>query len=111
MTGLNLPSRGFLRARGRTSGGANNGSSGLVETVATIQTILPFPMLSIARNAAAISLSWSSAETELVLQESERLGPYEAWSDTTSAISTTGLTHVVEQFLSTPTRFSRLRRP
>lgn len=33
-TGLNLPVRGLLRARGRTSSGYGNGSSGIVEAVA-----------------------------------------------------------------------------
>ncbi|MCX6874766.1 MAG: choice-of-anchor D domain-containing protein [Verrucomicrobia bacterium] len=35
VTGLILPSNGSIRARGRTTGGLNNGSSGLIEQVAS----------------------------------------------------------------------------
>ena len=35
LTGLSLPPSGTIRARGRTSGGVNNGSSGLVEATAS----------------------------------------------------------------------------
>jgi hypothetical protein len=41
LTGLNLPTSVQLRARGRTSGGNNNGSSGLIEQVASFSGLLP----------------------------------------------------------------------
>jgi uncharacterized delta-60 repeat protein len=41
LTGLNLPPSVQLRARGRSSGGGNNGSSGLIEQVASFSGLLP----------------------------------------------------------------------
>lgn len=40
-TGLSLPASGLIRARARTSGGSYNGSSGLVEAVATYNLMGP----------------------------------------------------------------------
>ncbi|MDH4377253.1 MAG: choice-of-anchor D domain-containing protein, partial [Ramlibacter sp.] len=41
LTGLNLPTNVQLRARGRSSGGDNNGSSGLIEQVASFSGLQP----------------------------------------------------------------------
>ncbi len=41
LTGLPLPTSGKIRARGRTTGGYNNGSSRLVESVASFSGIAP----------------------------------------------------------------------
>jgi uncharacterized delta-60 repeat protein len=41
LTGLSLPASGKLRARGRTTGGYKNGSSGMVEQVANFSGLLP----------------------------------------------------------------------
>jgi hypothetical protein len=41
LTGLSLPTSGQLRARGRTAGGYQNGSSSLVEQVASFSGLLP----------------------------------------------------------------------
>ena len=40
-TGLTLPASGHIRARGRTAGGYNNGSSGMVEQVLAFSGLLP----------------------------------------------------------------------
>jgi uncharacterized delta-60 repeat protein len=50
-TGLNLASAGTVRARGRTSGGALNGSSGIVETVANYALPLAYSRKSHAGTA------------------------------------------------------------
>ncbi len=41
LTGLSLPATGQVRARGRTTGGRGNGSSGLVQTLATFGASAP----------------------------------------------------------------------
>jgi uncharacterized delta-60 repeat protein len=43
ISGLSLPTSGLLRARGRTSSGGYNGSSGLVETVGSFSGLAPVP--------------------------------------------------------------------
>jgi uncharacterized delta-60 repeat protein len=40
LTGLTLPANGHFRARGRTTGGRHNGSSGIIETVAAFSGLL-----------------------------------------------------------------------
>jgi len=50
LTGLSLPTSGQVRARGRTSGGYNNGTSGLVESVANFS--LP-PGIAVEQPAGA----------------------------------------------------------
>ena len=47
-TGLSLPSAGLLRARGRTTGGNHNGSSGLVERVQPFDFVLAPPSMLLA---------------------------------------------------------------
>jgi len=74
---------------------------------------LPYPPLSIARDADAVSVGWVTAEAGLTLQQADLLGSSAVWSDTTNSVSVIGLTNVVQQPLaSAPTnRFYRLRRP
>jgi uncharacterized delta-60 repeat protein len=49
LTGLNLPPSVQLRARGRSSGGENNGSSGLIEQVASFSGLLPAPGIDVTQ--------------------------------------------------------------
>jgi hypothetical protein len=72
---------------------------------------LPYPPLSIARNAATVSLKWITPETGLALQQASVLGPSTMWSNTTDSVSISGLTNMVQQTLVTTNRFFRLRRP
>ena len=73
---------------------------------------LPYPTLSIAKNAGGVSVSWVSAETGLILQQSQQLGPAISWSDTTNSASVNGLTNLVQQTIANgpAARFYRLRR-
>lgn len=74
---------------------------------------LPYPPLTIARNAATVSIQWITAETGLALQQADFLGLTTVWSNATNAVAITGRTNVVEQNFSngTTNRFYRLRRP
>ncbi|MCX6840646.1 MAG: choice-of-anchor D domain-containing protein, partial [Verrucomicrobia bacterium] len=49
LTGLNLPPNVQLRARGRCSGGYYNGSSGLIEQVASFSGLLPAPGINVTQ--------------------------------------------------------------
>ena len=51
LTRLNLPTSVQLRARGRTSGGYNNGSSGLIEQVASFSGLLPAPGIDVTQGS------------------------------------------------------------
>lgn len=55
LNGQSLPASGMLRARGRTSGGNNNGSSGLTEQVAT------FPSAPLIAQLTSSDITGSSA--------------------------------------------------
>ena len=107
LAGLNLTGIGSIRARGRTSGGANN-SSGLVESVAAFPIV---PSLSIARSDAGVSISWITPETGLILQQTDLLGTPTVWSNTTELASISGQTNTVQQALVPANRFFRLYRP
>ncbi len=73
---------------------------------------LPYPALSIARNAGTVSLSWISAESGLVLQQSDFLGAPAAWSNATNSVSLNGSTNMVQQpIVGANNRFYRLHRP
>lgn len=71
---------------------------------------IPYPPLSIARNASTVSVRWVSSESELFLQESGLLGDSSVWSSVTESVSANGPTNVVQQPLGTTNRFYRLRR-
>ena len=58
-TGLNLPANGSIRARGRTSGGYQNATSGVVEQVATF-TVTPSPEIAVEQPAGTNLASGSS---------------------------------------------------
>jgi hypothetical protein len=72
---------------------------------------LPYPPLSIARNAAAVSVKWLTPETGLALQQAGALGSPTVWSNPNDSVSINGLTNVVQQTMTTTNRFFRLRRP
>jgi hypothetical protein len=74
---------------------------------------LPYPTLSIARNAGTVSVGWVTAETGLILQKTDSLGASTAWSDTTNSVSINGTTNAIQQTIANGTinRFYRLRRP
>ncbi|HTY87081.1 MAG TPA: hypothetical protein VMB80_06420 [Candidatus Acidoferrum sp.] len=74
---------------------------------------LPYPTLRISRNVGTASLSWVTAESGLILQQTDLLGTPVAWSDATNAVSVNGTTNVVQTTTTSgPTsRFYRLRRP
>lgn len=73
---------------------------------------LPYPLLSITRNASAVSLNWVTPETGLTLQQTPLLAPA-SWSDTADSVSINGTTNVVQQTIAggRTNRFYRLRRP
>jgi FG-GAP repeat len=77
---------------------------------AYVYTLL-YPPLNIAQNAGAVSLSWATAETGLILQQSDRLSPSPEWNDTTNPVSVNGLTNMAQSTMGTDSRFFRLRRP
>jgi uncharacterized delta-60 repeat protein len=57
--GLSLPSNSWIRARGRVSGGDNNGSSGLIEQIVSSGGG-PFPGISVAENGGTPFVSGQS---------------------------------------------------
>jgi len=74
---------------------------------------LPYPPLSIARNASTLSLSWVTPETGMLLQQTDLLSTRPSWSDTTNSVSINGLTNLVQPTIANEIakRFYRLRRP
>jgi len=54
LTGLSLPTGGLIRARGRTAGGYQNGTSGLVESVVSFG-VAPEPEIVVKGNGADIT--------------------------------------------------------
>jgi hypothetical protein len=74
---------------------------------------LPYPSLSIARSNAIVSVSWATAETGLVPQQTESLGSTAAWRDSTNFVSVNGPTNTLQQTVANGpvARFYRLRRP
>jgi hypothetical protein len=74
---------------------------------------LPYPPLSITRNASTASVNWVTAETGLTLQQTDLLGPAAAWSNTTNSVSVTGPTNEIQQPIASgnASRFYRLHRP
>lgn len=87
--------------------------TGTTDSGAAYWFALPYPPLSIARNAATVSIQWITAEAGLALQQADVLSPTAIWSNATNAVAITGRTNVVQQSLTngTTNRFYRLRRP
>jgi len=72
---------------------------------------LPYPPLSITRNATTVSLKWVTPETGLTLQQASALSSSTAWSNTSDSVSINGPTNVVQQTMVATNRFFRLNRP
>ncbi len=85
------------------TGGTDAGSAYLFD--------LPYPSLSIARNAGTASVKWVTPETGLALQQAGALGSSTVWNDTSDSVSINGQTNVVQQTMTTTNRFFRLHRP
>ena len=68
-TGLSLSGPGQIRARGRTSGGAFNGSSGIVEQIATYDFVTQAPTLTApatnAQTTSPVSIAFTLPEAAL----------------------------------------------
>jgi hypothetical protein len=71
---------------------------------------LPYPPLTIAGSASTVSVKWVTAETGLILQQTDQLGMPTVWSDTTNSVSINGLTNVIQETMVATNRFYRLRR-
>lgn len=75
---------------------------------------LPPPLISIARTGGSVSLSWVTAETGLILEQTDKLGLSTTWSTTPESITLSDLIHTVQQPIivnGAGSRFFRLRRP
>ena len=73
---------------------------------------LPYPLLNIAQNAGAVSVSWVTPETGITLQQTDFLGTSPVWSNTTNLTAVTGPTNVVQQTIPSGVshRFFHLHR-
>ena len=92
--------------------GAPGNSSGGVDVAGEVYLFaIPYPSLSIARNAATVSLKWVTPETGLALQQASVLGTPTVWSNSTNSVFINGLSNVVQQTLVSTNRFFRLHRP
>ena len=69
------------------------------------------PVLNIARTGTTVSVSWVTAETDLILQQSDAVDQFAVWDDTPETVSLNGLTNTVQQTLENANRFYRLRQP
>ena len=99
--------------KGQVIIGAVGDSTGAAQAGAAYLFDLPYPPLSIARNGPGVAVNWITAETGLALQQTAILGTSPVWSNTTNAVSVSGLTNVVQQTIAggNTNRFFRLRRP
>ena len=91
--------------------GAGYDDTGATDAGSAYLFDLPYPPLSIARNAATVSVKWVTPETGLALQQAGVLGASTVWSNTSDSVSINGQTKVLQQTLATTNRFFRLRRP
>jgi uncharacterized delta-60 repeat protein len=73
LTGLSLPSSGYLRARGRAPSGYYNGSSGLIEQIGSFVGAVPPVTINAVSRGGKLVLTWPSG----VLQAAAAVrGPY-----------------------------------
>jgi uncharacterized delta-60 repeat protein len=73
LTGLSLPSSGYVRARGRATSGYYNGSSGLIEQTGSFTGVVPSVTINAVSKGGKLILSWPSG----VLQSATAVrGPY-----------------------------------
>ena len=92
-------------------GAYGNSSGGVAFAGSAYLFALPYPLLTIARGASTVSVKWVTAETGLILQQTDQLGLPTMWSDTINSVSINGLTNVIQQTMVTTDRFYRLHRP
>jgi hypothetical protein len=81
--------------------GAMWDDTGATDAGAAYLFALPYPPLSIARNAATVSVKWVTPETGLALQQAGALSTSTVWSNTSDSVSISGLTNVVQQTITT----------
>ena len=93
--------------------GSYRDDTGATDAGAAYLFALPYPSLSIEQNAGTVALSWVTAETGLILQQTDLLGAPAVWSETTDLVSINGLTNVVQQTITNgyTNRFYHLHRP
>jgi len=82
----------------------------LFDTAYTLNTNTA-PLLNIARTGSTVSVSWVTAETGLILQQSDAVDEFAVWDDSTETVSFDGLTNTILQTLENTNRFYRLRLP
>ena len=84
LTGLSFPAgqNFYVRARGRATGGAYGGSSGLIESVAQFYRLAP-PYLSVRTNLSAVTFTFAftnpSAASFTVLATTNAVAPIANW--------------------------------
>jgi trimeric autotransporter adhesin len=108
LAGLTLPSTGYLRARGVTSGGQYNGSSGLVEQLAEFVFTPQISNNSTGVKPGGFGFTIIGVTNQtIVIEASTNLVNWQAiWTNTLSAISTN---FVDPQWVNYPRGFYRLR--
>jgi hypothetical protein len=74
-------------------------------------SINPVPVLSISHTGQNVSLSWPAWATNFVLQTSDELGAFAAWSNTTVSMSVTNGMGVTTVPVSGRAKFYRLLHP
>lgn len=82
----------------------------LFDTAYTLNTNTQ-PALTITRNDTTVSISWITAETGLILQQSDSVDDLAVWDDVPESVALNGLTNTVQQTLENTNRFYRLRQP
>lgn len=82
----------------------------LFDTAYTLNTNTQ-PALTITRAGATVSISWVTAETGLILQQSDSVDDLAVWDDAPESVTLNGLTNAVQQSLENTNRFYRLRQP
>jgi uncharacterized delta-60 repeat protein len=95
LTGLSLPSSGLVRARGLTIGGQYDGSSGLIEQIASYSVASAPVVLSYSFNGGKLVLSWPNG----VLQAATAVnGPYTNVPNAISPYTNSSLTSPPRSF-------------
>lgn len=82
----------------------------LFDTAYTLNTNTQ-PALTITRDDTTVSISWVTAETGLILQQSDSVDDIAVWDDAPESVTLNGLTNTVQQTLENTNRFYRLRQP
>lgn len=86
LTGVSLPAGTTLRARGFVA----DGSSGVVESRATVSSALI--LLNLAREGTNVRLSWAGGQPPYQVQQADALGNPTAWQDLGGPVQTNSIT-------------------